>query len=67
MNNDEVDYSSSSNNSNEIDHFHSLKPISLVVDNSPIIIDGDDDGGGGISIDVGQSTVNAASVAISSK
>ena len=67
MNNDEVDYTSSSNNSNEIDHFHNLKSIYLVVDDSPIVIEGGDDGSGDISIDVGKSTVNAASVAVYSK
>ena len=67
MNNDEVDYSSSSNNSDEIDRFYNLKLIRLVVEDFPIVIDGDDGGSGGISMDVGQSTVNEASVTISSK
>ena len=64
MNNDEVDYPSSSNNSDEIDHFHNLTPIRLVVDDSLTIIDG---GGDGIGGDGGQSTVDAALVGISSK
>ena len=48
MNNDEVDSTASSNNSDKIDHYHNLTPICLLVDVSTINIDGGGDGGGGI-------------------
>ena len=66
--NEEIVLSPSSDGSDDdVAGFHNIKPIRLVVVDPPIVIDGGDDGSGGISIDVGESTVSSTSAAIITK